>query len=693
MVGTRTGTDGPIAHRREITAKRNWLHSSTALTGWASALPIAVIGAGLVGATPAHANPEGANVVAGGISIDDSTPKTLNINRSTANAIINWNSFSIKLDETTNFIQPSSSSWTLNRVTGATSSAILGTLTANGQIMLLNPNGILFGPNSRIDVAGLVATTLDIPDNKFLAGQFDFSGATDSNAMVVNQCTITVADGGLAAFVAPGVENSGIISARLGRVTLAAGDVFTLDLYGDQLVSLAVDGTIARQIVDQNGEPLGALVTNSGQITADGGFVMLSVMAAQGIVDNVINMSGIIQANSVGEQNGQIVLMGGDAGIVAVSGTLDASGDDAGETGGTVHVLGEMVGLFAGANVDVSGDAGGGIALIGGDFQGGGSVPLARRTYIAAGATIDASAITSGDGGTVIVWAEEVTRFYGEIAARGGSESGDGGFVETSGKDTIVFDGNVDTSAPHGNMGMLLLDPLNINITDGAGTAADNTAASDGSFLFGDNSADTADSTTGTAQISQATLEVIAAGTNITLTARNNITIENLTDDVLNLATTGSVTFTANADGSGTGDFSMNAGDTIRTQGASVTISAENVTTGAINTTGAANAAGGNVNITATLGTLTVGAITTTGGADVGNTQGRDAGTVTLNAATVLTTGVITATGSAPTTAANAAGAGGVVTLTGTTRIDLGGDINTSGGAADTENGRAIIPH
>ena len=113
---------------------------------------------------------------------------------------------------------------------------------------------------------------------------------------------------------------------------MAAGDAFTLDLYGDQLVSLAVAGTIARQIVGENGEPLGALVTNSGRIIADGGSVVLSVMAAQGIVDNVINMSGIIQANSVGEQNGQIVLMGGDAGTPL--GRLLCEGLSGGDHGG-----------------------------------------------------------------------------------------------------------------------------------------------------------------------------------------------------------------------------------------------------------------------------------------------------------------------------------------------------------------------
>ena len=176
MVGTRTGTDGPLAHGRAVTVTRNWLRSSTALSGWAAALPIAVIGAGLIGMTPAHANPEGGNVVAGTATIDDSISKTLTIRQKTNKAVINWTSFSIGLDETTHFIQPSSSSIVLNRVTGDTTSAILGRLTANGQVMLLNPNGILFGANSRIDVASLVATTHDIDNNDFLAGNIENAG-------------------------------------------------------------------------------------------------------------------------------------------------------------------------------------------------------------------------------------------------------------------------------------------------------------------------------------------------------------------------------------------------------------------------------------------------------------------------------------------------------------------------------------
>ncbi|MCZ6895187.1 MAG: filamentous hemagglutinin N-terminal domain-containing protein, partial [Gammaproteobacteria bacterium] len=460
MGGTHIKSDGCVEYKEA--RGRGWLRSSTALSGWAGALPAIILGAGLIGASQAYANPKGGNVVAGSAEIIHSAPNTVDIIQKTDKAAINWTSFSIDSSEITNFQQPSSSSIALNRVIGGNESKILGTLTANGIIWLLNPNGVFFGQNATVDVAGMLATTLDISDQDFMAGKYDFSGPTDSNAMVINQGMISVADGGLVALVAPGVENSGVISARLGRVALASGDAFTLDLYGDQLISLAVDGRIAREIVDENGEVLGALVSNSGQITAEGGSVMLSVAAAQDVVDNVINMSGIIVANTVVERNGEIVLMGGDAGVVAVSGTLQASGDNAGETGGTVKVLGEKVGLFGDAHIDVSGDAGGGTVLIGGDYQGGGSEPLARRTYVGANATINASAGTGGDGGTVIVWAEEVTRFYGTIEAKGGSESGDGGFVEVSGKASLDFAGLVDTSAPNGEVGTLLLDPTNI---------------------------------------------------------------------------------------------------------------------------------------------------------------------------------------------------------------------------------------
>ena len=195
-----------------------------------------------------------------------------------------------------------------------------------------------------------------------------------------------------------------------------------------------------------------------------------------------------------------IKLVGGDKGIVKSSGTLNASGrsslippseggTEGGLTGGTVQVLGEKVGLFNMASIDVSGDLGGGTVLIGGDFQGKNpDIMNASRTYVGSDATITADALTNGDGGKVIVWADEWTKYYGNISARGGSESGDGGFVEVSGKDTLVFQGMADTFAPNGAVGTILLDPATLTITDATNTSGDQDAnlTADNQILSGD---------------------------------------------------------------------------------------------------------------------------------------------------------------------------------------------------------------
>ena len=226
---------------------RGALRSTTALSGWFGTLPMLVVGAGMFGAGTAYANPEDGTVVSGDATIVQTSNTRLDIYQTSDQTMIDWRSFSIGADEHTNFYQPSSTSLAINRVTGNTTSEIFGRLTANGQIMLLNSNGILFGPNSRIDVASLTASTLDISYDDFVEGQFSFFGSSDSTASVVNQGTITVKDGGLVALVAPGVANQGVIVANLGRVTLASGNAFTLDFYGDQLISMTIDGAISTE--------------------------------------------------------------------------------------------------------------------------------------------------------------------------------------------------------------------------------------------------------------------------------------------------------------------------------------------------------------------------------------------------------------------------------------------------------------
>ena len=441
-------------------------------------------------ALPALANPLGGEVVAGSASIEGAGTGAVTVNQSTDKAIINWNTFDIGNGEITTFVQPSASSVVLNRVTGGLGpSEIIGSLVANGQVYLVNRDGILFGKDAVIDTGALLATTHDILNEDFLDGDYRFDIPGSPSASVVNLGVITVDDGGYAALVAPGVRNDGIITARLGKVGLASGNGFSLDLYGDSLIKLALSDEVSGEIIDvATGRTLKSLVSNGGLLSADGGMVQLTAASTRAIVDSVINNTGNIEANSVGLRNGKIVLsaetaetkgVGAPAQRVSISGTLSATGGDAGETGGTIEITGEEIELLV-ATIDAFGWHGGGAVLIGGDVGGGNpdrtvvsetDVALADHALGSAsivtfgsGTVIDASAIDQGDGGKVIAWSDDATDFAGTILARGGRLGGDGGFVETSGHNTLAFTGTVDTSAPLGPDGTLLLDPLNVTI-------------------------------------------------------------------------------------------------------------------------------------------------------------------------------------------------------------------------------------
>lgn len=298
-------------------------------------------GALLVAPVAANANPQDGQLTAGTATITQTSTKRLDIDQQSQKAIINWKFFSIGEFETTNFNQPNASSITLNRVTGADPSSILGSLTANGQVWLVNPNGIVFGKTARVDVSGLLATTLDINDNDFMSGHYKFSSG-GNGAMVVNEGEITVRQAGLASLVAPGVENSGIIQANLGHVQLSSAAGFTLDLYGDGIFNFLLDEKVTEAVIAYDGSKPAAAVANSGQLIADGGKVVLSANVAKSVIDHAINMDGLIQATSVKEANGEIILHGGSEGVVEVSGTLDASAPNSGD-GGFIETSGAFV--------------------------------------------------------------------------------------------------------------------------------------------------------------------------------------------------------------------------------------------------------------------------------------------------------------------------------------------------------------
>ncbi|MCH8209073.1 MAG: filamentous hemagglutinin N-terminal domain-containing protein, partial [Nitrospinae bacterium] len=327
--------------------------------------------------TLAFALPQGGSVVSGDATID-STSQDMVINQDTNKLIVNWDSFDINTTESVQFIQPGSGSIALNRVFGIDPSLILGTLTANGQVFIVNPSGVFFGPNARVDVHGLLATTLQISNQDFLNGQYNFyQDPNFSLASVINQGEITVS--GYVGLLAPAVINEGTIVANLGSIALGSAEAATVDFSGDGLINFMLTQEVSGTVTDADGNIIDDRVSNSGLIQADGGQVILTAKDAGDVIRKVVNNTGIIEAHTVEEREGRIFLSGGDSGMVSSSGTLDASGDDAGETGGTVEVLGAEVELIDTANVDVSGDAGGGTALIGGDFLAhAGGAPLRR---------------------------------------------------------------------------------------------------------------------------------------------------------------------------------------------------------------------------------------------------------------------------------------------------------------------------
>ncbi|HEY9832959.1 MAG TPA: filamentous hemagglutinin N-terminal domain-containing protein [Stenomitos sp.] len=391
-----------------------------------------------------------------------------------------FSEFNVNNGQRVYFSNPAGIADIFSRVTGLNISNILGTLGVDGgaNLFLLNPNGILFGPNAQLDIQGsFLATT---------GSSFKFSDGSEFSATQPQ-------------------------AAPLLSINVPLG-------------------------LQWGTQPLGK-----------------------------INNAGNLQVGS-----GQTLALHGSD--VTSTGSLNAPG-------GTVMMLGDRIGLLDNARINVSSATGGGTVLIGGGLQGKDAVPNAARTFVDAGVRIEADALTTGNGGNVIVWADEVTGFYGNISARGGTEAGNGGFVEVSGKQNLIFRGAVNTSASQGNSGTLLLDPDNITIVNGDGATDDNQIKNDGQIWQGDGGASPF-------TISEKVLQDLLGDTNVILQATNDITINDLTDNALTFKRgTGKITFTADADGNGVGSFLMqDVKDTLYTNGRNIEISGASLTLGNINT-------------------------------------------------------------------------------------------------------------
>ncbi len=354
----------------------------------------------------------------------------------------------------------------INRVTGDNPSAILGTIESrqafpNANLYLMNPNGIVFGQNARLDIGGsfhaTTGTGLGFDSGTFQVDKNSLSFpsgdpqtirfAIAQPAGIINQGNLAVDTGKTITFTGGSIINTGTLTAPSGNVALTA-------VVGNSQVELRSPDAVLGLQVTSNAVP----TQWNGKITELPKLAELltgKVLQADRVVvkaDGSLALVATPDATDIAVTNGMAI----------VSGLVDVSSDVA--KGGNVGIFGNQVGLVN-AQINASGKTGGGTVLIGGDFQGKGIAPNALQAYVSPSSSILADGLFAGNGGKVIVWADDFTRFLGAISAKGGDISGDGGFVEVSGKQNLDFRGQVNTLAPKGVTGNFLLDPTDITIS------------------------------------------------------------------------------------------------------------------------------------------------------------------------------------------------------------------------------------
>lgn len=390
-------------------------------------------------ASPVHANPTGLSVVAGQAT-SQAIGNLMQITN-TPGAILNWQQFNIDVGQTTQFIQQNAASQVFNRVTGGDVSQILGTLQSNGQVFLINPAGVFFGQGAVIDTAGFLASTLAASDTDLLNGHLRFRDENGNAGAIVNQGTLTTHSGGSIVLLAPSIENSGVIHSD-GEVLLAAGHSVTI-------VDLK-HPTIGLTVVVKEGEQ----AVNLGQIISKNASVF----------SHLVKNSGVVEATGAEVGKGGVIrfVAQGDA---LAGGQIKA--DSAAGKGGEIDITGKRVAVLSGAHISADGATGGGTVHVGGGWKGQDeSIANAQETVVQANTVISANATQNGNGGEVVVWADGSTVVNSEVQAKGGAQSGNGGRVETSGKQALAVNVAANTSAPNGQSGLWLIDPANLTIVD-----------------------------------------------------------------------------------------------------------------------------------------------------------------------------------------------------------------------------------
>jgi hypothetical protein len=373
-------------------------------------------------------------------------------------------------------------------------------MIANGEVVLVNPNGMMFTKTASVNVGGLVASTSGISQANAIAGTFIFNQGSAVGAQIVNAGAITVSarNSGLAALVSPTVVNQGVITAKFGKVALASGDKWTLDYYGDHLVQFAVDDGVVGSITNS-----GTVVANHGNVlnpvTGEPDYsIQISANVAAGVLSNVINMDGVLQANGIVQGGGNIFLTA-NGGVIDITGQIkspstegtiriDNKGGDVdlsgsltsgGQYGGEITIDGNHVTL-GGAHINAGVAQYGGIVNIGGQqisindstitasgYYQGGSVSIGDKNTqtvrMDANSVIDVAGTRAGDGGKVTMAAAETINVAGAIDANAGpskvdGSGGDGGKVVMNAADVYNNGVTVNVSAPYGKSGEWLIN-------------------------------------------------------------------------------------------------------------------------------------------------------------------------------------------------------------------------------------------
>ena len=596
-----------------------------------------------------------------------------------ANLFHSFDRFGLDSGQSANFLSTPDIQNILGRITGGDPSIIDGLIQVSGSdanLFLINPAGLVFGPNATLNVSGDFTATTATGIEFENGGWFDVIGANDWGSLVgdpsgfafaatisngspfapgaiVNEGNLEVATGRNLRLLGGTVVNTGNLQATGGTISVAAvpsNNLVRLSAEGS-LLSLEVPSASQSTVLAFNPLQLPELLTG-GVYESDASQVEIAA-------DGTIRLSG--SGIPIDPQTGDAI----------VSGTLDVATDDPGTSSlffPSVQLFGDRVGVV-GATLDASAIGRGGSIAIGGDLYGRGSLPRASRTLVDTNSILRADAIDFGDGGQINLWADEVTGFYGEISARGGANGGNGGFVEVSGRQTLFFEGTVDVGANLGDAGTLLLDPTNITIVDEISNPDPESSMppeeSQDPITPEDPENPTIPEEPEDSEMSDETVPDILEDDfsdeeitldaqtleeqegNVVLEATNNITIA----PGVSLAFApkgGDISFVADSDRDGMGDFSMDETLSITARGRNFSISGANIIAGSIDTSGIDSSPGGDIILRATNGRIEIGPSDTRGFLD-SSVRGRsfnssilsDGGEIRLSATDGIGVGIL----------------------------------------------------